>query len=398
VTLHDSGGERQLLLDLAAEARVPLTDLDAATVQALEGVLDPELPAVNPLDAWSRGGEAAAETMSASLAIMMQDQGAALGAVVHDRAPGGLLYSGYLRYMQAAREASGKPVALVASRQGSGCDSRAVEWTHAGFPVLDGVPAFLKAVNALFACRDHFMQPEVPAPIAPAGAVERWRPQLAAAGGLDEASALSMLEDFGVPANRCRIVCDEAAVEAAAAAMTFPVVLKTATPKIMHKTERQGVILDIGTAAELRSAYRELAHRLGPRAVVAPMVEGGLEMILGARHDPQFGPVVVLGFGGIHAEVLRDVVFVLPPFDSAAARRKIERLQMRPLLDGRRGKPPYDVAGFCEVAARFSAMVHALGHDLQEVDVNPLLLSSDGCIAVDALVIGRQQPSGRYEQ
>jgi acyl-CoA synthetase (NDP forming) len=388
VTLHDSGGERQLMVDLAAEAGVPLADLSESTVHALKAVLDPELPAVNPLDAWSRGGENAGDIMATSLSIMMQDEGAAIGAVVHDRAPGGKLYPGYLRYMQAARLASGKPVALVAARQGSGCDAQAVEWTQAGFPVLDGVPAFLRGIRALLACRDHFAAPEMQPTTTPTGAVERWRPQISARGVLDEASSLTMLADFGIPANSCRTVDSERSLAAAAAEIRFPVVLKTAAPGILHKTEQRGVILDIASDAQLHEAYSELSKRLGGHAVISPMVGSGIEMILGARRDPQFGPVVLMGFGGVHAEVLRDVVFAMPPFDSGAARRKLDRLKMRPLLDGKRGDSPYDVDGFCQVAARFSSMVHALGEDLTEIDINPLIVTHDGCIAVDALVIG----------
>jgi acetate---CoA ligase (ADP-forming) len=390
VTLHDSGGERQLLVDLAAEAQVPLTELAAGTVEKLEQVLDPELPAVNPLDAWSRGGETASETMSKALSIMMQDEDAAIGAVVHDRGPGGALYPSYLHYMRAAKEASGKPVALVAARQGSGCDVQAIEWTHAGFPVLDGVAVFLRGVRALFACRDHFMRPHMQVPAAPVEAVERWRPRLAAAATLDEVSSLSMLQDFGIPVSRCHLTEDGQDIASAARAMNFPVVLKTAAPGILHKTERRGVVLGIATVEELQAAYEELAARLGPRAIVAPMVEQGIEMILGARHDPQFGPVVLLGFGGIHAEVQKDVAFALPPFDSAAALRYTNRLRMRPLLDGKRGAAPYDVEGYCDAAARFSAMVHALGESLQEIDINPLIVTANGCIAVDALIASRQ--------
>jgi acyl-CoA synthetase (NDP forming) len=368
---------------------VPLTDLSTATVQALEEVLDPELPAVNPLDAWSRGGEHAVERMARSLSIMMQDPGTAIGAVVHDRAPGGAVYRHYLHYMQAARAAAGKPVALVAARQGSGCDRQVVEWTHAGYPVLDGIPMFLRGIRALFACRDHFAHPAGTPPSPPVDAVERWRHELRVAATLDEAASLSMLQDFGIPVIGCRSASDIQSLEAAAAAMTFPVVLKTATPGILHKTEHRGVILDIANAVELRAAYSELSIRLGAEVLVAPMMKGGLEMILGARHDPQFGPVVLLGFGGIHAEVLQDVAFAIPPFDRYAARRNIDKLRMRPLLDGKRGKPAFDVNGFCDVAALFSAMVHALRNELQEVDVNPLMVTADGCAAVDALAVSR---------
>ena len=103
VSLHDSGGERQLMIDLCDEAAVPLTELNDETVAALEEILDPELPAVNPLDGWSRGGPDAEEKMTRSLTTMMQDPGAAMGALVLDRAPKGGVYSGYLKRMQLTR-------------------------------------------------------------------------------------------------------------------------------------------------------------------------------------------------------------------------------------------------------------------------------------------------------
>jgi acyl-CoA synthetase (NDP forming) len=393
VTLHDSGGERQLMVDLAQEAGVPLTTLSRPTVRALEEILDPELPAVNPLDAWSRGGERAAGVMATSLSVMLNDPGAAIGAVVHDRAPGGVVYANYLRYMQAAHDASGKPVALVAARQGSGCDPQVVEWTHSGFPVLDGVPSFLRGVRALLDYRDH-TAPESPPP-APSDVVDRWKAALGASGTLDETASLAMLRDFGLSVTDCRAVDSLAALDAAAASIPFPVALKTAAPGILHKTEQCGVILDIGNEAELRAAYRELSGRLGPRGLIAPMVHGGIEMILGARRDPQFGPVILIGFGGIHAEVLKDVVFALPPFDANWAMRTLDKLRMRPLLDGKRGKPPYDIAGLCDAAARFSAVVHALRDELDEIDINPLIVTRGSCIAVDALVVGRR---GREEE
>jgi hypothetical protein len=316
---------------------------------------------------------------------------------VHDRAPGGLLYPHYLRYMQSAKAAAGKPVALVAARQGSGCDRQAVEWTHAGFPVLDGIPAFLRGIRALFECRDHFAKSDTPPAAAPQEPIERWRSQLAAGGTLDEVSSLTMLEQFGIPAVGCRLVDDLETLEAAAATMPFPVVLKTAARGILHKTEQRGVILDIGNADELRAAYSDLCDRLGERVVVAPMVAEGIEMILGARRDPQFGPVVLIGFGGIHAEVLDDAAFLLPPFGRDSARRKVDALRLRPLLDGKRRQSAYDVAAFCEAAARFSAMVDALRDDLQEVDINPLIVTADGCIAVDALIVGRKGNPRRDE-
>ncbi|MEX2495417.1 MAG: acetate--CoA ligase family protein, partial [Woeseia sp.] len=385
-TLHDSGGERQLLVDLAADAGVSLTDLSDESVDSLEKILDPELPAVNPLDAWSRGGEEAADRMAAALAIMMQDPGVAIAAVVHDRGPEGHVYPGYVEYLRRGRSVSGKPAVLVAARQGSGCDGRIVKWTHEGFPVLDGVAPFLCGVRALLSYRDHLAAPPMRPPKVPENAVIRWRAQLRAPGALDESRSLSMLRDFGIPANSSELADNEQALIAAAEAFHYPLVLKSAVPGLMHKTEHEAVALDLADENELRSAYRRLAARLGPRVLVAPMISGGIEMILGSRRDPQFGPVILLGFGGVHAEVFQDVTFILPPFDAAEARRKLDRLAMRALLDGQRGEAPADVAAFCDTAARFSSMVHALREEVQEIDVNPLVVTRNRCIAVDALV------------
>ncbi len=382
VTLHDSGGERQLMVDLADEAGVELTELGSEAIRELEAVLDPELPAVNPLDAWSRGGPDSADQMANSLAAMMKDPGTAIGAVVQDRAPYGKVYRGYIEYMQRGHAASGKPVALVAARQGTGHDDIAVTSTADGFPVLDGVPAFLRGVRALFDHRDFLAREDAPAVARPgARAAAGARP--GGRSGSDEASALQLLADFGLPVVPATLINKESD----AVAPEYPVVLKTAVPGIAHKSDVGGVVLNIETERQLAAAYRDMAERLGPEALITPMAAEGVEMMLGARADPQFGPVVLIGFGGVYAETLKDVTFALPPFTSAHARRCVDRLQLRPMLDGQRGKPPADIDAFCEAAARFSVMVDALRDDIREIDVNPVIVHETGCTIVDALIV-----------
>jgi acyl-CoA synthetase (NDP forming) len=374
VTLHDSGGERQLMADLAAEAGVSLTELGAGTVTALEEILDPELPAVNPLDAWSRGGANAGSQMAQCLAAMMEDPGVALGAVIHDRAPYGKVYRSYIDYMHHAHAITGKPVALIAARQGTGHDSIAVSSSAGGFPILDGVPAFLRGVRAMFDYRDFLgrADSEVPRIGIPSAAI---------APG--EAAALRLLAGWGLPVVPTLMINHESELPAA----DYPVVLKTAAPGIAHKSDVGGVVLGIESEDELRAAYRSMASRLGPEALIAPMADDGVEMLLGCRQDPQFGPVVLIGFGGVHAETLRDVVFVMPPFSAAVARRNVERLRLRPVLDAQRGKPPRDIEAFCDAAARFSVMVDSLGNAFREIDINPIIVHEHGCTIVDALVI-----------
>lgn len=389
VTLHDSGGERQLLVDLAADAGVPLTELTESSIADLASVLDPELPAVNPLDAWSRGGPGAAKQMSTSLAVMMRDPGTALGAVIHDRAPDGVIYQSYVNYMRAAHEASGKPVALVSSRQGSGTDPLAVSTTHDGYPVLDGVASFLTAVRGLFDYRDFLDRPAMKIAPASQSVVSKWSKRLKPGQSLDELESLAMLHEFGVNASRPVLVESEDALRKAIAVCRFPQVLKSAASGLQHKTDRDGVRLNQEDAAQLVASYLDMSSRLGPRALIADVAPGGVEMMLGAKRDPQFGPVVMLGFGGVLAEVHSDIVFALPPFDAEYALQRLNELRMRPVLDGVRGKAGVDVAAFCSVAERFSVMVDALRDQLLEVDVNPIIVASTGCIAVDGLVVGR---------
>jgi acetate---CoA ligase (ADP-forming) len=109
-------------------------------------------------------------------------------------------------------------------------------------------------------------------------------------------------------------------------------------------------------------------------------------------NDAQFGPVVVLGAGGIHVEALRDVLYAIPPFDAAHARRLVARLRCASLLNSARHARPLAIDSFCETAARFSAVVAALGDRLEEVDLNPVIVHQQGCVIVDALIV----PQPRY--
>ena len=328
------------------------------------------------------------------MSIMMQDPGVAIGGLIHDRAPDGLIYPNYIRYMKDAHEASGKPVALVASRQGTGSDPLVVDSTHKGLPVIDGVIPFLRGVRGLMSYRD-FCGRTAAAPAAvPEKAIRKWRERLAGRSSLDEAASLALLQDFGIEVNPALLAGCEDELQRAADKLGYPLVLKTAMPEMLHKSEHQGVYLHLGDTGQLLDAYRDMKERLGPRVLLAPMVDNGVEMILGARRDPQFGPIVVLGFGGTLAEVIGDVVFALPPFAAEYARCRLNELKLGPLLRGFRSRPAANVDAFCGMAARFSAMVDALRDELDEVDINPVIVGAKHCIAVDALIVSRAGSKG----
>ena len=253
--------------------------------------------------------------------------------------------------------------------------------------MLDGVPGFLRGAKALFDYRDFLARKDGYAPGVDETVADHWRSVLREKEPLSEQHGLELLQAFGIPVVASRKVVTLDQLREAGRVLGFPLALKTAAPGIRHKTDVGGVILGIEDEAGLERAYAELERRLGAEVVVAQMAPPGVEMLLGARRDPQFGPVVLIGFGGVHAEVLADVMFALPPFGVDHARRCIDRLRLRPLLDGVRGQAAADIDAIAESVVRFSSMVHALRDDISEIDVNPIVVSVSGCSAVDALVV-----------
>ena len=388
VSLHDSGGERQLMIDLADSLKVPLTKLQPSTITQLENLLDAGLPAVNPLDGWGAGGPNASAMMADCFTALLADTGAALGAVIHDRGPNSEVYSSYLNYLHQAHAASGKPVFLVANRQGSGTDELAITSTHNGFAVIDGVSQFLIGARCLLNYRDFQLREPMSSVGIDQTKCDYWRQRLQAETKVTETLASQCLADLGIPMLQSILVGSEKELALAGANVGFPLVLKTAQPEIDHKSDVGGVVLNIANQADLLKAYREIADRLGPKGMVAPMLQSsGIEMILGISRDSQFGPTVVAGFGGIFAEVLSDVAVLIPPFNATAVKRVLENLSMADLLKGARGASKVDVDSYCEAAARLSKIAVAFSDTLVEVDINPIMLTADGCVGLDALMV-----------
>ena len=388
VCLHDSGGERQLMIDLADQFSVPLAQLDTQTLARLKGLLDPGLPAVNPLDGWGAGGAHAPANMAACFTALLEDRDAALGAVVHDRGPNSEIYPSYMEYLHQAQGATGKPVFLVANRQGSGSDNLAITSTQRGFPVIDGVSQFLVGARCLLNYRD-FQQRQAPEmPTLDPQKVIHWRQRLQSQQQVSEVLASQFLADLDIPMVLGAEVATESQLIEAAGQLDYPLVLKTAEPGIAHKSDQGGVILNIPSQAKLLEAYQHLAQRLGSAAMLAPMVESaGVEMIMGISTDKQFGPVVVLGFGGIYAELLKDTTVLLPPFDSATAAEAIGRLRMSPMLAGVRGSPAVDIQAYATAAARLSVLAVEFADLIAEIDINPVKVMASGCLGLDALML-----------
>jgi len=167
------------------------------------------------------------------------------------------------------------------------------------------------------------------------------------------------------------------------------VVLKTAELGIAHKSDAGGVVLGIRDPAALAAAYAGLASRLGPRVLVCETAGPGTELALGITRDPDLGPLVVLGAGGLLVEFLADRAVALPPVDAPQALRMLGRLRVAGLLAGVRGQPPADTAAVAGAVVAVSAIARELGDELEALDINPLICGPAGAVAVDALAVRR---------
>jgi acyl-CoA synthetase (NDP forming) len=388
VAIHDSGGERELTIDLAERAGVPFAAIAPATREAIQARLDPGLVAGNPLDAWGTGKDFV--TLFADcFADLLADEAAALGFFCADLRDNYYLHAGFADAAMAAAAGTTKPVAVVTTYTQIRHDGIARRLTEAGVPMLDGTAHALVAARGLLAWRDARQRPPDPLPDPPAETAadrDALCARLARGETPDEAMALALLAAWGVPIAAHRIAGDEAAAVAAGKALGWPVVLKTAMPGIAHKSDAGGVVLELRDAEALGAAWREMAGRLGPRVMVARQAPRRPELALGMVRDPQFGPVVVLGAGGVLIELLDDRVPALPPFGPATARRLLDRLKVRRLLDGYRGGPATDLAALALAVSRFSRLAADLGDRFDAIDVNPLVCGA-APQAVDALFI-----------
>ena len=391
VTLHDSGGERQLLIDLADEADVPLTNLNENTVKELEKILDPELLAVNPLDVWSRGGPNANKQYLECARLLLEDPNAAIEALVLNRAPKGEIYSDYVDLMIKTKTKTDKPIVLVSSHQGTGSDDIVINETHNGYPILDGVTTALVGVKKLFSYRDFFKRDNSSTIDINKEKIKHWQSIMQGKVVLSETESLNMISDFGMPTVEHGSASEKKDVIKIAAQIGYPVVLKTAMENIYHKSDQDGVILDIQNEKELVTSYESISRKIGKDVLVAKMQDKGQEMILGARRDPQFGPVIVIGIGGIYSELFNEMVFAIPPFNSRYAMQAMEKLKFQKIVSGYRGSKALDIESFCYCAEKFSNMIYEMGDAISEFDINPLILSASGCVAVDALAVGEKK-------
>lgn len=291
-----------------------------------------------------------------------------------------------MKVLQPMAEEAGKPICILwmpESLEGPGAEAAE---TAPGLALFRSARRMTHAIRLWLehhAARDAAAPAAIPAPALPAGAAT-----------LTEAESKALFREAGLPVGEERraATADEAA--AAAAAIGFPVVLKLDSPDVAHKTEVDGVQLNLADADAVRAAHARImegARRHAPDAriqgvLVQRMEARGVELILGARRDPQWGTLLLVGLGGVQAELWKDVALDLAPVTPARAAAMLRGLKSWPLLDGFRGAPKVDVAKVADAISRFSAFAAACGGRLEEGEINPLLCRPDGCVAVDGLL------------
>jgi acetate---CoA ligase (ADP-forming) len=384
-TVHDSGAERTLIADLAHGLGVPFAAISAATTEALAARLDPGLEAANPLDVWGTGAHTRS-WFANCLRTMLADPAVAAAALAVDLTEE---YDGDTSYIDAMLDLydeTTKPLVVLANLTSAVDTVAAARLRAHGVPVLEGTSNGLTALRHLMALRERAERPPVASALVDQARQRRWLEALVA-GPLSPADSLALLADYGLDVVKARQVGSREDAIAAAGALGYPVVLKTAATDVTHKTEVGGVHLGLLDSAAVEAAYEDLAARLGPDVVVAQMASAGVELSLGVVRDAQLGPMLVVAAGGVLVEVLADRVVALPPVDVVGARRMLGRLRLRPLLDGLRGGPAADLDGICAAVVVVGQLAVELGDALVALDVNPVLAGPTGCVAVDVLVI-----------
>lgn len=227
---------------------------------------------------------------------------------------------------------------------------------------------------------------------------------------LAEPEAKRVLASAGLSITREELVSSEDEAATTAERMGFPVVLKVASPDILHKSDAGGVKVGLKNAEAVRQGYLDImkaAKEKHPTAkiqgvLVQEMVEGGLETIVGVANRPPFGPVVAFGLGGVFVELLKDVTFRLAPIDEMGAAEMLKEIKGASMLDGYRGQPAADKGALAKVIAQVSELAVAFNEDVEELDINPLVVKGDQIIALDALITlkdaGAKDQPGQSQQ
>ncbi len=382
--LSNSGGLNSLFSDLCGVRGAPLASLGAASLAGIETVLAGFGAAGNPADVT---GNFARPALVDLLDLFAADPAVDLLVAGTTSAATGQRSRDIAGNILTARTHTKKPfVVLWFAPPPTEDDSGLIALREAGLPIFHEPAKCARALGWLYAYHRHGVGGAEAGPGIPADVARTdWKET--------QGDALALLAAGGMPV--AEVFPSASAAEAAALAekIGFPLVLKIEAPGLRHKTELGGVRVGIADPVALARAWdalwRETAS-LGParRVLLQKQITGGLEILLGGRIDPVFGPVVGLGAGGTEVEIERDITFRPTPLDAAAVREMLGELRIGGRLGGVRGGPPRDVEALVAAVVRFGALMEELAKRRTEIEINPLLLlaAGAGVRAVDARI------------
>jgi len=386
-SIFDSGGMREQMIDLADDYGVAFADINEHTKAIMQNHIDIGLEADNPLDAMGALGRNTGQTFLECGKALLDDPQTGLLTFEFEFRDGFSHYPVLFDVLEALSIYNNKPVIVINSCTFTSLNNTAVRLTTQGIPVINGMDVALRALrnlgryqtdNQLIASKSKdFDQKKI----------QYWQSMLAPVESFDEITSLQLMEDFGLPVVK-HIVSDspEQAI-LAAKEVGYPLVLKTAEPGIAHKSDCGGVIVNIQNQQGLEQAYADLQSRLGSKVVIMPMVSGSIEVSLGMKNDHNYGPMIIVATGGIFIELLKDRAYSLAPVSTGKAESLLGNLKLSQLLDGVRGQPVVDREALVSLIVDFSELVYALGDSIAEIDLNPVIVDTEGCTIVDALII-----------
>ena len=390
VILTNAGGPAILATDACAAEGVTLASLDASTIAALREMLPAAASVYNPVDIL---GDAPAERFEAAARILVRDPG--VRSLIVILTP------------QAMTEPMATAEAIARVSRDSGITTLAVfmgdqtvKEAEASLRVR-GIPNYAfpeRAVATLGAMQRHgyrrLARPAEPLTIEADREVVRDAIAHAREAGrtfITESSADRIASAYGLRTPSSGLARDLGDAQALAAKIGFPVVMKIASPDVLHKSDIGGIVFDIRSTEDVEAAYdaimRRVLHRLPEARIwgvtIQEQLPPGREVIIGVNRDPAFGPILMFGLGGIYVEVLKDVSFRLCPVTPDEARDMIGEIRANALLRGARGEAPADIDAIVDAICRVSALAMEFD-DISELDINPLIVGQRGAGAVAA--------------
>ncbi len=393
VIVTNAGGPGVLATDALIDEGGELAELSAETIAALDRILPPHWSHHNPVDIL---GDALPERFAETLEIVKRDPG--VDGLLITTAPQGMTSpTEVAERIRPFANIDEKPV--LASFMGGASVARAEEVLNAAgiptFPFPDtAARAFCYMWHYSENLRALYETPELTEASVDRKAADAVLQAARAENRalLSEQESKRILAAYAIPVTRTELAQSEDAAAQLAREIGFPVVLKLHSRTITHKTDVGGVELDLRDESCVRAAWKRIESRVDAGkfegVTVQPMIRStdGYELILGSSTDPQFGPVLLFGWGGQLVEVFRDRALGLPPLTSTLARRMMERTKIYKALGGVRGRAPVDRSVLEQILIRFSQLVSEVPR-IKEADINPLLASPGAIVALDARVV-----------